>query len=150
MSDAEKGFYNKLREYLLDGFDLAKRQGNQGRALGFVMTIFQKIAASSFSAVRNTLHRRQLMLTIHEAILKDKELDIDGHRNLLDEAKKLIHTINQIPEDAVGRGEGDRILADLKLRLIRKLDEEELETVASSDSGEAITARGEELAADSH
>lgn len=149
MSETEKAFYNKLREYLLDGFDLAKRQGNQGRALGFVMTIFQKIAASSFSAVRNTLHRRQLMLTIHEAILKDKELDIDGHRNLLDEAKKLIHTINQVPEDAVGRGEVDRILADLKLRLIRKLDEEELETVASSDSGEAITARGEELAADS-
>ena len=149
MSEAEKRFYNKLREYLLDGFNLAKKQGSQGRALGFVMTIFQKIAASSFAAVRSTLHRRQLMLTIHEAILKDKDLDIDGHRILLDEAKKLIHVINQVPEDAVGRGEVDRILADLKLRLIKKLDEEELATIASSDSGEAITARGEELAATS-
>ena len=34
-------------------------------------TIFQKIAASSFAAVRSTLRRRQLSLTIHEAILKD-------------------------------------------------------------------------------
>ena len=149
MAEMENRFYGKLREYLMDGFNLAKKQGNQGRALGFVMTIFQKIAASSFAAVRSTLHRRQLMLTIHEAILKDKELDIDGHRNLLDEAKKLIHFTNQIPNDAVGRGEADRILADLKLRLIKKLDEEELATVASSDSGEAITAKGEELAASS-
>ena len=52
MSETEKTFYAKLREYLIDGFDLAKQQGNKGRALGFVMTIFQKIAASSFAAVR--------------------------------------------------------------------------------------------------
>ena len=41
----------------------------QGRALGFVMTIFQKIAASSFAAVGATLRRRLLMLTIHEAVV---------------------------------------------------------------------------------
>nr|VFK58325.1 MAG: hypothetical protein BECKTUN1418F_GA0071002_11413 [Candidatus Kentron sp. TUN]VFK67211.1 MAG: hypothetical protein BECKTUN1418E_GA0071001_11373 [Candidatus Kentron sp. TUN] len=28
MEQAEKAFYAKLREYLLDGFELAKRQGN--------------------------------------------------------------------------------------------------------------------------
>ncbi|MCB1467161.1 MAG: DEAD/DEAH box helicase, partial [Rhizobiaceae bacterium] len=44
MRDEERRFYEKLREYLEDGFDLAKRQGNQGRALGFLMAIFQKIA----------------------------------------------------------------------------------------------------------
>lgn len=147
MSEGERSFYAKLREYLQDGFDLAKKQGNQGRALGFVMTIFQKIAASSFAAVQSTLRRRQLMLTIHEAILKDQALDIDGHRRLLDEARRLIHRETGHPDDAAGRGEVDRILADLKLRLIRKLDEEELELAASSESGEATTAEGEELAA---
>jgi hypothetical protein len=35
MQDEERRFYEKLREYLEDGFDLAKRKGNQGRALGF-------------------------------------------------------------------------------------------------------------------
>lgn len=69
MSDGERAFYSRLREYLIDGFDLARQQGNKGRALGFVMTIFQKIAASSFAAVRRTLLRRQINLTIHEAIL---------------------------------------------------------------------------------
>lgn len=147
MSPGENVFYAKLREYLQDGFDLAKKQGNQGRALGFVMTIFQKIAASSFAAVRNTLHRRQLALTIHEAILKDQALDIDGHQALMDEARQLIHRQSGLPDDAIGRGEVDRILADLKLRLIRKLDEEELATVASSASSEIITAEGEDMAA---
>lgn len=149
MSDGEKAFYAKLREYLQDGFDLAKKQGSQGRALGFVMTIFQKIAASSFAAVRSTLRRRQLMLTIHEAILKDQALDIDGHRGLLEEAKRLIHTELHLPDDAAGRGEADRILADLKLKLIKTLDDDQLALAASSESGEATTAQGEELAATS-
>ena len=147
MSMAEKAFYTKLREYLIDGFDLAKQQGNKGRALGFVMTIFQKIAASSFAAVRSTLRRRQLSLTIHEAILKDQALDIDGHVALMDEARKIIHTEKHLPDDRIGRIEVDQILTDLKLRLIKNLDDEDLAMAASSDSSEIITAEGEDLAA---
>ena len=56
LSSAEGGFYEALLDYLRDGYNLAEAAGNQGRALGFVMTIFQKIAASSFSAVGATLH----------------------------------------------------------------------------------------------
>lgn len=149
MSEGETAFYAKLREYFQDGFDLAKRQGNKGRALGFVMTIFQKIAASSFAAVRSTLRRRQLMLTIHEAILKDQALDIDGHRTLLDEARRLIHTELQLPDDPSGRGAAERVLADLRLKLIKTLDDDQLALAASSESGEAVTAQGEELAATS-
>ena len=147
MSPEEQIFYSKLREYLQDGFDLSKKQGNKGRALGFVMTIFQKIAASSFAAVNSTLRRRQLMLTVHEAILKDQDLDIDGHLALLEEARELIHTETNLPYDAISRGEVDRILADLKLRLIKKLDDDQLAMVASSESSEAMTAEGEEMAA---
>ena len=54
MSNEERVFYNDLTVYLMDGFALAKKQGGKGRALGFVMTIFQKIAASSFAAVHRT------------------------------------------------------------------------------------------------
>ena len=55
------------------------------------MAIFQKIAASSFAAVRRTLKRRMLMLTLHEALLRDKDLDIEGRERLFDEARELIH-----------------------------------------------------------
>jgi SAM-dependent methyltransferase len=106
MVDEERTFYAALKEYLEDGFALAKRQGNQGRALGFVMTIFQKIAASSFAAVRRTLRRRILMLTLHEAILKDQELDIDGRERLLDEARELIHDEFEMARDSGGPRRG--------------------------------------------
>lgn len=147
MSENERSFYAMLREYLLEGFDLASKQGNQGRALGFVMTIFQKIAASSFAAVRSTLRRRQLMLTIHEAILRDQNLDITGREKLLEEARKIILVEGQLPDDAVGRGEADRLLADLKLRLIKKLSGEDLEAFAVEDSNEIQSQQGEELVA---
>jgi len=147
MSVDERAFYGKLREYLRDGFALAKKQGNKGRGLGFVMTIFQKIAASSFAAVRSTLRRRLLMLTIHEAILRDDALDIDGHSFLMEEARKLIHEEARLAHDAVGKSEADRILADCKLRLIKKLDEDRLAMAAASDTSEILGAEGEDMAA---
>jgi len=147
MSSDERRFYQALREYLEDGFALAKRQGNQGRALGFVMAIFQKIAASSFAAVRRTLRRRTLMLTLHEAILKDQELDIDAREVLNDEARQLIREELGLGDDIVSRGEVDRVLADLKVKMLRRLDAEELALASDSSSGERAAAAGEDLAA---
>jgi len=146
MVDGERAFYAALKEYLEDGFALAQRQGNQGRALGFVMTIFQKIAASSFAAVRRTLRRRILMLTLHEAIIKDQELDIDARQRLLDEARTLIHEEYEIPHEPIGRGQVEAILADLRVKLLKKLNEEELELASNADAGEYAAAGGEEVA----
>lgn len=144
MDSTERLFYEKLREYLEDGFDLARRQGNKGRALGFVMAIFQKIAASSFAAVRRTLKRRLLMLTIHEALLRDRELDIEGREELLEEARSLIHDEFSLPRDSVGRSETDRVLADLKYRLVKRLDEESLEMASDPYGTEYSATHAEE------
>lgn len=144
MNQAERQFYEKLREYLEDGFDLARRQGNQGRALGFLMAIFQKIAASSFAAVRRTLKRRLLMLTLHEALLRDKELDIEGRERLTEEARELIHEEFGLSRDSIGRSEVDRVLADLKYRLVKKLDEEALEMAADPYGSEYSATHAEE------
>ena len=146
MNDEERAFYAALREYLQDGFALAQRQGNQGRALGFVMTIFQKIAASSFAAVRRTLRRRILALTLHEAIIKDQELDIDARQRLLAEARELIHDEYEVARDIIGRGRVDAILAELRVKLLKRLNEEELELASSAFSGESAAAGGEEAA----
>lgn len=146
MGNEERLFYEKLREYLEDGFDLARRQGSQGRALGFLMAIFQKIAASSFSAVRRTLKRRLLMLTLHEALLRDKELDIEGRERLMDEARELIHDEFQLSRDSIGRSEVDRVIADLKYRLVKKLDEEALELASDPYGSEYSAAHAEEAA----
>jgi superfamily II DNA or RNA helicase len=146
MSEEERGFYEKLREYLEDGFDLAKRKGNQGRALGFLMAIFQKIAASSFAAVRRTLKRRMLMLTLHEALLRDRELDIEGRERLYDEARELIHIEWGLGRDPISRSEVDRVMADLKHRLAKKLDEDELELASDPYGSEFVSSHLEDLA----
>jgi len=146
MSEEERRCYERLREYLEDGFDLARRQGNQGRALGFLMAIFQKIAASSFAAVRRTLKRRLLMLTLHEALLRDKDLDIEGRERLTEEARELIQEEFGFPRDSIGRSEVDRVLADLKYRLIKKLDEEALEMASDPYGSEYAATHAEEAA----
>ena len=146
MNDDERRFYEQLREYLEEGFDLAKRKGNQGRALGFLMAIFQKIAASSFAAVRRTLKRRMLMLTLHEALLRDRDLDIEGREKLFDEARSLIHEEWNLSHDPMGRSEVDRVLADLKYRMAKKLDDEALE-MASDPYGSEFAASHVEDAA---
>ncbi|SAS57875.1 DEAD/DEAH box helicase [Klebsiella pneumoniae] len=146
MNEDERLFYEKLREYLEDGFDLARRQGNQGRALGFLMAIFQKIAASSFAAVRRTLKRRLLMLTLHEVLLRDKDLDIEGRERLTEEARVLIHEEYALPYDSIGRSEVDRVLADLKFRLVKKLDAEALEMASDPYGSEYLATNAEEAA----
>ena len=147
MGPEERLFYEKLREYLEDGFDLARRQGNKGRALGFLMAIFQKIAASSFAAVRRTLKRRLLMLTLHEALLRDQDLDIEGRERLTAEARALIHEEFGLPDDSLGRGGVERVLADLKYRLVKKLDLEALEMASDPYGSEYSATHAEEAAA---
>lgn len=147
MSEIERNFYQQLSSYLEDGFALAKRTGNQGRGLGFVMAIFQKIAASSFAAVKRTLKRRLLMLTLHEAIIRDRELDIDRREKLLNEAKAVIHEEYKLGDDPVSRSQVDQILADLKLRLVKKIDESELEMASDRYGFEFATQKAEDLAA---
>jgi hypothetical protein len=64
------------------------------------------------------------MLTLHEAFLRDRDLDIEGREQLMNEAKNLVHEEYGLPRDSVGRSEVDRVLSDLKYRLAKKLDEE--------------------------
>ena len=144
LSQPEMRFYESLLNYLRDGYNLAEASGQRGRALGFVMTTFQKIAASSFAAVRATLRRRLLNLTIHEAIVCDQKLDVDGRERALSDARLLFHEMFNIPIDAIGRTQVDSLLADARVRLLRKLGEKQ---EAEEFGGEVHTAAEEESAA---
>jgi superfamily II DNA or RNA helicase len=146
MGPQERAFYEQLRAYLGDGFNLARRQGSQGQALGFLMAIFQKIAASSFAAVQRTLNRRLLMLTLHEALLRDQAMDIDGRERLLGEARELVHQEFRLPRDGIGRSQADQILAELKLRLARRLDDEALERASDPYGSEYAATNAEDAA----
>jgi superfamily II DNA or RNA helicase len=146
MSEAEREFYNALQVYLMDGFALARRQGNKGRALGFVMTIFQKIAASSFAAVHRTLRRRLIALAVQEGLLHDGQLEIDARDAAFAEAKELVRKEFGLGDDRMANVEADRILTDLKRRLLKKMSEEDLELASSEYSSETVTTYAEDAA----
>lgn len=148
MSTAEKAFYNALVDYLRDGFALAKRQGKRGQGLAFVMTIFQKIAASSFAAVQRTLRRRLIALTIQEALMHDQKLDIDSRNAALDEARSLIRELHGIAEGRLEDAEVDRLLADYRYKILRsqREDEEALGTGADEFASEIGAADAEDAA----
>lgn len=133
MSPAEKTFYEALVGYLQDGFALAKRQGQRGQGLAFVMTIFQKIAASSFAAVQRTLRRRLIALTIQEALMHDQKLDIEPRNAALDEARTLIRELHGIAEGRLEDAEIERLLADYRYKILRLQRDEEDALGAGAD-----------------
>jgi len=54
-----RDFDRELKAYLQQGFDAAGRvSGMMGRAIGFVMTVYRKLAASSIAAIERALLRR--------------------------------------------------------------------------------------------
>lgn len=149
MDEAERAFYVALNEYLQDGFALARRQGGKGVALGFVMTIFQKIAASSFAAVARTLRRRLIALTMHEGLGHDESRDIDRRDAAFAEARELIRSEAGLGEGRLADLECDRIMNEVKRRILKKLDEESVCLAAGAGDDEMVSAAAEESAAES-
>jgi hypothetical protein len=151
MSPAEKTFYDALVAYLQDGFAMAKRRGKRGQGLAFVMTIFQKIAASSFAAVQRTLRRRLIALTIQEVLMHDQKLDIDQRNAALDEARALIRELHVIAEGRLGDAEVDSLLADYRYKVLRMQREEEgaLGAGAEAFASETAAADAEDAAVNS-
>ncbi len=149
LAEKEMAFYQALLDYLRDGYNLAATQGKQGRALGFVMTIFQKIAASSFAAVRETLRKRLLMLTIEESIERDELLDVDGRDRAIVDARGLIREIHNLSDDILGKAQTEQLLADAKIQLLKKRKETAafVRAAETCDDTELAAVTGEDAVA---
>ena len=59
VSLAAKEFDKTLQEYLKQGYSAGKAMGVKGNAIGFVMTVYRKLAASSIAAIQSALLRRK-------------------------------------------------------------------------------------------
>ncbi|MBA3936144.1 MAG: DEAD/DEAH box helicase family protein [Planctomycetes bacterium] len=144
LSPNERSFYDRLTAYMQDGYNLAKQLGGSGTGLGLVMTIFQKIASSSFAAVRATLRRRLLMLTVAEAIHCEERLEVEGRDRALGEARAMLRDLHGLGDGTMARAAVDRLLAEAKLKILKKRSEEDL----YFDGGDVIdSSTGEETAA---
>ena len=58
LSDSALEFNSELQEYLISGYAASETGGATGRAIGFVMTIYRKLASSSIAAIERALSRR--------------------------------------------------------------------------------------------
>ena len=58
LSQEAKDFDDSLQRYLKEGYAASEAGGTTGRAIGFVMTIYRKLASSSICAIERALERR--------------------------------------------------------------------------------------------
>ncbi len=143
LSEPENEFYRELLQYLQDGYNMAALQGGKNRALGFVMTVFQKISASSFSAIRMTLEKRRLMLTIQEIIEQDELKNVLERNKAIESAKEYIREMYQLGGDTLGDAQAEQILAKMRVQLLTaRSRQDEIDYEGYED--EARDANGEE------
>jgi len=142
LSEPENDFYRELLQYLQDGYNMAALQGGKSRALGFVMTVFQKIAASSFSAIRMTLEKRRLMLTIQEIIEQDELKNVLERNKAIETAKEYIRDMYHLGSNTLGEAQVEQLLAKMRVQLLtartrqEEIDYEDYEEEAKDASYE--------------
>lgn len=103
----ERMFYEKLTEYLREGYSAAglgqSKTTSEQRAIGFVMTTFQKIMSSSLRAIRQALRRRLLVLLIrHQLQLESRRRHNTANTQLAGEIVRLQDEMRQVASEIVG------------------------------------------------
>ena len=73
-SEESRSFDRALQSYLRRGYAAVSVLGRQGIAIGFVMTVYRKLAASSAAAIHHALQRRLVRLLDQQ----NGEIDGDG------------------------------------------------------------------------
>lgn len=58
LGEAARAFDGRLQDYLRQGYAAGAAMGQKGNAIGFVMTVYRKLAASSSAAIHQALCRR--------------------------------------------------------------------------------------------
>jgi superfamily II DNA or RNA helicase len=151
----EQRFYEQLTGYLRTGYEAAGvfrtgRTTSAQRAIGFVMTAFQKMMSSSPRAIKQALRRRLLVLLVREQIEVERkrrtnfEPELASHIvRLQDEmrvlARDILLTPSSIihhPSSSLGDAEADTYIAQVRQRIVRKLADIEETTEWSLDSDE--------------
>lgn len=78
--------------------------------------------------------------------MHDGALDIDACDTAFAEARQLILGEFNLSDDRMGQIEAERLLADMKRRMLKKMDDEDLAILASEYSSETATTASEDTA----
>lgn len=165
----EQRFYEQLTDYLKTGYEAAgvfrtSRTTSAQRAIGFVMTAFQKMMSSSPRAIKQALRRRLLVLLVREQIDIEKKrkthyepelatqiVSIQDEMRLLSRdilstsSSTIRHPSSSTPQSnnpgiqqsaTLGDAEADSYIAQVRQRIVRKLADTEETTEWSLDADE--------------
>ena len=104
LSESAKDFDRQLQTYLKEGYGAAEAGGNTGRAIGFVMTTYRKLASSSIAAIELALQRRIARLRgDDERTVQNMTLsDLEEIREAFQEGDDRLDNLEEIASDYVG------------------------------------------------
>ncbi len=120
VSEAVLEFDKSLQRYLKQGYKAGADLGFRGNAIGFVMTVYRKLAASSVAAIHNALLNRRARLegeanngyTINELDEKDQRYLGEWEEQLQTDAKEFfegeIELLGELISDAAQLRADDR------------------------------------------
>lgn len=120
-NDESNEFDKQLQKYIQKGYRTSEEHGDGARAIGFVMTIFRKLTASSIAAIQSSLKRRHSRI-VNEAIENNIDLYEDDRFNgEIEENYSEIHSSTEFFSGELSQIEellelGEKVLkTDLKL-----------------------------------
>ena len=143
----ERRFCDQLTEYLQEGYNAAgitqTRTTSKQRAIGFVMTTFQKIMSSSPRAIMQALRRRlMVLLTRHMLALERKRHQTHGARladeilNVQDEIRALARAVAAMRRDLGDDVDAEALAANVRLRVARALEEDTSWSLDGDEEGD--------------
>lgn len=139
--DGEAQFHSALNRYLREGYGVAERDplDPRSRAIGFVMTTFQKLATSSVAAVRKSLAKRLALLERRNVPESEDQADRDADERYEGEdeewwvfdlqAKELREAFGQMELDSLRKLVGFPVPSEAKFvelsRLVKGVTEQD-------------------------
>ena len=153
LSMHEQRFYDRLTEYLREGYDAAgageDKTTKQQRAVGFVMATFQKIMSSSPRAIKQALRRRLI------ALYARKQMSLESGAygpitrpqisskiiNYQEKMRRIVAELLSYRKANIDYMEADSYITRLKQRLMKKPRFEEEVThwaLDAMESGDGI------------
>jgi len=132
LSMREQRFYEKLTEYLREGYNAAgvgqDKATKQQRAVGFIMATFQKIMSSSPRAIKQSLRRRLIAIYARRQMALESGLhgsitraDISTQiMKYQEEMRKIVIDLLSYERGKIDYTDADAYIAQLKQRLKKR------------------------------
>lgn len=126
LCEEAREFDRSLQSYLKQGYQSGNEKGSAGRAIGFVMTVYRKLAASSIAAIYEALIRRRKRLRKELKPIPDQEFDRRKALEALDARfegeSEEVATKNTMADEFF---EGELNLLNSLIRIARRLKDED-------------------------